>query len=121
MASVSAGRRSSSPPVRIRTSTMSRASGAAAISSANTHRERSNPMTLTVPATSGTSLASDDLTQRTFMGYRRHNGRVGVRNLVLIIPSVVCSNTVVQRIAQQVPECVFVTHQHGCSQVGDDV
>ncbi|MCA1725893.1 MAG: UxaA family hydrolase [Thermomicrobia bacterium] len=56
------------------------------------------------------------------MGYRRaYSGRAGVRNCVLIIPSVVCSNTVVQRIAQQVPECVFVTHQHGCSQVGDDV
>ncbi len=58
---------------------------------------------------------------RTFMGYRRHNGRVGVRNHVLILPSVVCSNTVVQRIAQRVPEAVFVTHQHGCAQVGDDV
>jgi altronate dehydratase large subunit len=78
-------------------------------------------MTLTAPATRGTASIGDDLTQRTFMGYRRHNGRAGVRNLVLILPSVVCSNTVVQRIAQQVPECVFVTHQHGCSQVGDDV
>ena len=78
-------------------------------------------MTLTAPAERGTRAITDDLTRRTFMGYRRHNGRAGVRNLVLIIPSVVCSNTVVQRIAQQVPECVFVTHQHGCSQVGDDV
>ena len=59
---------------------------------------------------------------RTFRGYRRaHSGRVGVRNHVLILPSVVCSNTVVQRIAQQVPEAVFITHQHGCAQVGDDV
>ena len=78
-------------------------------------------MTLTAPAARGTASSDDDLTQRTFMGYRRHNGRAGVRNQVLILPSVVCSNTVVQRIAQQVPECVFVTHQHGCSQVGDDV
>ena len=79
-------------------------------------------MTLTAPAARGTTNDDQDLTTRTFMGYRRaHSGRAGVRNLVLIIPSVVCSNTVVQRIAQQVPECVFVTHQHGCSQVGDDV
>lgn len=58
---------------------------------------------------------------QTFWGYRRHDGRVGVRNHILILPSVVCSNTVVQRIAQQAPGAVFVTHQHGCSQVGDDV
>lgn len=59
---------------------------------------------------------------QTFWGYRRpHSGRVGVRNHVLILPSVVCSNTVVQRIAQQVPDAVFITHQHGCAQVGDDV
>ena len=63
-----------------------------------------------------------DLAKRTFLGYRRaYSGRAGVRNHVLIIPSVVCSNTVVQRIAQQTPGSVFVTHQHGCSQVGDDV
>lgn len=80
-------------------------------------------MTITTPRQADITAATEveDLTQRTFMGYRRHNGRFGVRNLVLIIPSVVCSNTVVQRIAQQVPEAVFVTHQHGCSQVGDDV
>ncbi len=58
---------------------------------------------------------------QTFRGYRRHDGRIGVRNHVLILPSVVCSNTAVQRIAERVPEAVFVTHQHGCSQVGDDV
>ncbi len=79
-------------------------------------------MTVTAPALRGATQDVDDLSTRTFMGYRRaYSGRAGVRNLVLIIPSVVCSNTVVQRIAQQVPECVFVTHQHGCSQVGDDV
>jgi altronate dehydratase large subunit len=73
-------------------------------------------------ATADSGLRTQDSAPRTFWGYRRaYSGRVGVRNHVLILPSVVCSNTVVQRIAAQVPEAVFVTHQHGCSQVGDDV
>ncbi len=73
-------------------------------------------------STQHSALSTQHSVPRTFWGYRRaYSGRVGVRNHILILPSVVCSNTVVQRIAAQVPEAVFVTHQHGCSQVGDDV
>ncbi|MFD0828291.1 UxaA family hydrolase [Neobacillus sp. M.A.Huq-85] len=53
-------------------------------------------------------------------GYRRSNGKVGVRNHVLLIPTVVCANQVVNRIQQQVPGTVAIPHQHGCSQVGED-
>ena len=35
----------------------------------------------------------------TFMGYRRPDGRVGVRNYVVVIPSVFCANKTAQRIA----------------------
>lgn len=55
-----------------------------------------------------------------FEGYRRPNGRVGVRNHVLIIPAVVCAGHVAQRIADQLEGVVAVTHQHGCSQIGAD-
>lgn len=78
-------------------------------------------MVVSISRTGSTSDTERPELPQTFRGYRRHDGRIGVRNHVLILPSVVCSNTVVQRIAQQVPEVVFVTHQHGCSQVGDDV
>lgn len=57
----------------------------------------------------------------TFLGYRRENGAVGVRNLIAIIPSVFCSAKVAQRIAQNVPGTVHFSHPVGCSQVGDDL
>lgn len=56
-----------------------------------------------------------------FLGYRRENGAVGVRNLIAIIPSVFCSAKVAQRIAQNVPGAVHFSHPVGCSQVGDDL
>jgi altronate dehydratase large subunit len=53
-------------------------------------------------------------------GYRRPNGKVGIRNHVLLMPTVVCANQVVSRIQQQVSGTVAIPHQHGCSQVGQD-
>lgn len=53
-------------------------------------------------------------------GYRRENGKVGIRNHLLILPTVVCANQVCSRIQQKVPESVAIPHQHGCSQVGAD-
>lgn len=53
-------------------------------------------------------------------GYRREDGKFGLRNKVLIIPSVVCANKVVENIARACPEAVYVTHQHGCSQLDFD-
>ena len=56
-----------------------------------------------------------------FMGYRRADGRVGVRNYFAIIPSVFCANTTVKRIAQAVPGAVPLCHPVGCAQVGLDL
>ncbi|MEH7304215.1 UxaA family hydrolase [Neobacillus drentensis] len=53
-------------------------------------------------------------------GYRRADGKAGIRNHVLLMPTVVCANQVVNRIGQQVSGTVAIPHQHGCSQVGDD-
>ncbi len=64
----------------------------------------------------------------TFMGYRRKDGRAGVRNEIWIIPTVGCVNNVASRIAELskglVREnieavCAF-PHPYGCSQMGDD-
>ena len=35
-------------------------------------------------------------------GYRRANGKVGARNLVAVMPSVICANDVAQAICRQV-------------------
>ncbi|WP_282936992.1 UxaA family hydrolase [Paenibacillus sp. RC67] len=54
------------------------------------------------------------------MGYRRPNGDVGIRNHLLIIPTVICANQVCSRINQMVADTVAIPHQHGCSQIGAD-
>lgn len=56
----------------------------------------------------------------TIMAYERPNGDIGIRNHLLIIPTVICSNQVCSRIMQMVPETVAIPHQHGCSQIGAD-
>lgn len=58
--------------------------------------------------------------ERTIMGYERPNGDIGIRNHLLIIPTVICSNQVCSRIMQMVPGAVAIPHQHGCSQIGAD-
>jgi altronate dehydratase large subunit len=58
---------------------------------------------------------------KTFYGYRRSQGLPGTRNLVAVIPSVFCANTVARRIAEQVAGAVAFCHPVGCSQVGLDL
>ncbi len=74
-------------------------------------------------------LAEEKFTEdAAFMGYRRRDGRAGVRNEIWIIPTVGCVNNVASRIAELskglVREnieavCAF-PHPYGCSQMGDD-
>ncbi|MDZ4164259.1 MAG: UxaA family hydrolase [Smithellaceae bacterium] len=56
-----------------------------------------------------------------FFGYRRPRGLPGTRNLVAVIPSVFCANTVARRIAGQVKGALAFCHPVGCSQVGLDL
>lgn len=56
----------------------------------------------------------------TFYGYRRPDGRVGVRNYVLILPASVCASDTTRIIAQQVDGAVSFNNQQGCSQVASD-
>lgn len=56
----------------------------------------------------------------TFEGYLRRNGTVGVRNHVLVLPSVMCANHVVARIGRAVPDAITVGHPTGCAQIGAD-
>ena len=56
-----------------------------------------------------------------FMGYRRANGKVGARNLVAIIPSVICANDVGQAICRQVQGTIGYFHHQGCCQLPIDL
>lgn len=66
--------------------------------------------------------------ERFFNGYRRADGKVGVRNEIWIIPTVGCVNnvaTAIERKAQalkkgSVEEIAAFPHPYGCSQMGDD-
>ena len=55
-----------------------------------------------------------------FMGYRRKDGSVGVRNHLLVVSTVACANHVARRIAEQVEGAVSVTHPYGCGHIGED-
>ncbi len=63
-----------------------------------------------------------------FNGYVRKNGKVGVRNDIWIVPTVGCINETARNLvrmakdkyAGRVDDIVAITHNMGCSQLGDD-
>ena len=57
----------------------------------------------------------------TFLGYRRPDGRVGTRNYLLVVPTVICASVVAERIAASVgPRAAALPHLAGCGQLGPD-
>lgn len=71
----------------------------------------------------------DEQKAATFMGYKRANGKVGIRNEVWIIPTVGCVNNIAQIIERKGQELLkgsvegihSFAHPYGCSQLGDDL
>ena len=57
---------------------------------------------------------------KTFWGYKRSDGRVGIRNHILVLPCSVCASDTTRIIASQVREAVTFNMQLGCSQLGKD-
>lgn len=66
---------------------------------------------------------------RTFNGYKRSNGDVGIRNELWIIPTVGCVNGIGEKIIKKFTEEVnpegidtiqIFKHNYGCSQLGED-
>ena len=65
---------------------------------------------------------------RSFMGYRRADGKVGIRNEVWIVPTVGCVNNIVREIenraqvykSENIDAVTAFCHPYGCSQLGDD-
>ncbi len=66
--------------------------------------------------------------KKTFKGFKRAQGRAGIRNEIYIIPTVGCVNNVCIRLAKDAQKFVSgsidgifaLTHQFGCSQLGQD-
>ena len=58
-------------------------------------------------------------TDRTFMGYVRENGDVGIRNEIWIVNTVGCVNKISQKLSELTGARYF-PHPFGCSQLGDD-
>ena len=72
------------------------------------------------------NIPADD---RTFQGYRRKNGEVGIRNEVWIVPTVGCVNGIAERLASQLEKETQLEgidavhawhHNYGCSQLSGD-
>lgn len=57
----------------------------------------------------------------TFNGYVRENGKVGSRNYVAVIPSVICATDVAQAICGQVSGTIGYFHHQGCCQLPVDL
>ncbi|MEE0897791.1 MAG: altronate dehydratase family protein [Acutalibacteraceae bacterium] len=68
------------------------------------------------------------LPPKTFMGFRRKNGKVGIRNEVWIIPTVGCVNAIAKAVEEatqkfktdNIDGIFSYSHPYGCSQLGDD-
>lgn len=78
------------------------------------------------PAIKPLSIEQED---RTFKGFMRKNGEVGIRNEIWIVPTVGCVNGIADRLARQLEQETQLKgvdvihawhHNYGCSQLGDD-
>jgi (2R)-sulfolactate sulfo-lyase subunit beta len=59
--------------------------------------------------------------QTTFLGYRRENGRVGVRNHVIILPLDDLSNAAAEAVAHNIKGAMAIPHPYGRLQFGADL
>ena len=65
--------------------------------------------------------ASKDFANATFTGWRRENGRVGVRNHVVILPLDDLSNAACESVANNVKGAMAIPHSYGRLQFGADL
>jgi len=59
--------------------------------------------------------------QTTFQGYRRDNGRVGVRNHVIVLPVDDISNAAAEAVANNIKGTLALPHPYGRLQFGEDL
>jgi (2R)-sulfolactate sulfo-lyase subunit beta len=65
--------------------------------------------------------ASSDFAKATFRGWRRENGRVGVRNHMVILPLDDLSNSACEAVANNVKGTLAIPHAYGRLQFGEDL
>ena len=58
---------------------------------------------------------------KTFMGYKRENGRVGIRNYVIILPVDDISNACAEAIGNNIKGTMAIPHSYGRLQFGKDL
>ncbi len=56
-----------------------------------------------------------------FQGYSRPDGRVGIRNCVVVIPAIQCANELAERMAKSVLGVVALRHNFSCGFLGLDL
>ncbi|MEE8275685.1 MAG: UxaA family hydrolase [Alphaproteobacteria bacterium] len=61
------------------------------------------------------------MSQYSFRGYRRENGRVGVRNHVVVLPLDDLSNAASEKIAHNIKGALALPHHYGRLQFGEDL
>lgn len=54
------------------------------------------------------------------LGFHRSDNVFGIRNHIIIMPTVHCANPVVRQIANSISGVIPIFHQHGCGHIGDD-
>jgi (2R)-sulfolactate sulfo-lyase subunit beta len=62
-----------------------------------------------------------DLKNSTFWGYKRENGRIGVRNHVIILPVDDLSNAAAEAVAHNIKGALAIPHPYGRLQFGADL
>ncbi|VVM67112.1 (2R)-sulfolactate sulfo-lyase subunit beta [Pseudomonas fluorescens] len=62
-----------------------------------------------------------EIKDRKFMGYRRENGRVGVRNHVIVLPVDDISNAAAEAVANNIKGAIALPHPYGRLQFGEDL
>ena len=58
---------------------------------------------------------------KSFLGYRRENGRIGIRNYVVILPLDDLSNAAAEKVAANTAGCIALPHHYGRLQFGADL
>ncbi|GAB5469696.1 MAG: UxaA family hydrolase [Rhodospirillales bacterium] len=61
------------------------------------------------------------IADREFFGFRRENGRVGIRNHVVILPLDDLSNAACEKVANNIDGCLALPHHYGRLQFGADL
>ncbi|MBP3040507.1 UxaA family hydrolase [Bacillaceae bacterium Marseille-Q3522] len=56
-----------------------------------------------------------------FKGYKRPDGKVGIRNYVLLLPASACAGDTCRFVAEKVKGTVNIINQNGCAQVESDL